>query len=123
MMGNFPSLDEAAWIFNTGAHENRRLERKILRKRTENCLRNTRIPPFRPKYTVFAGFREIAFAWDTTHENRPFRPSNYRFVFLLDMARFYLPHLLTALLKRKKSSYLVWTRCAITAQNIAIPRR
>ena len=78
-MDNFPSLNEAAKIFYTGTHENRFLRRKILKKRTENCLRNTGFFFILPLiYRFSCGFHEILLVWTTTptptHKKMPILP-------------------------------------------------
>ena len=77
MMGKFPSLQEAAGIFYTGARENRVLGRKSLKNAHKIAYGIPELSPFCPKYNVFFGFREIAFDRTTptpTKGKWPFPP-------------------------------------------------
>ena len=76
---------------------------------------------FYPKYSVFSSdFTKLrSFGLLLRTKNDPFCPSNYRFFTGRDA--FFASILNNWTLKTPKSSYLVWTHCAITAQNIVIP--
>ena len=86
MMDKVLFLNEAAKIFYTGTHENRLLRHKNLKKRAENCSRNTgiffilpQVYRFSSDFTKSRSFGLLLLLLLLRTKNDPFRPGNYRF--------------------------------------------